>query len=591
MLYVKPATSEGLVDGDLLRLVAFATLAMAAILLVVTYPAISASQFPDPDDELRLVQVRDWLAGQGWFDLTLHRVDAVGGGVAMHWSRLVDLPLGLMIVLLKPFLGQGPAETVAVVLVPLLTLGTVFLLGAVLAKRMLGREAVGFVLLILAMTVPILHQARPLRIDHHGWQIALALLATNGLFERNVRFGAWTAGTALAAWLAISLEGLPMAVIVMGVMALRWLRGGAERAWLLNGSAALALGSTLFFVTTRLGAASPFFCDTLKSAHLLAFGAGALGVAVLSRFKPSSVVVDAAGLAGVAAIAAVAMLLADPSCAGGGFDGLDPVVKRVWYDSVTEGLPIWRQRAADILVILVPGIAALGSSIWLGLKNPGDRLRWLDFALLLAGALAVAILVIRAGAVAVAIGAVPLAALFRGGYQRIKAPSRPLTKVALAWGLAILLVPSIPLTVASALAPAGESTVAGTGVTTCDYEAAAPVLKTLGNGEVLAPLDISPWILYQSNLSVIATGHHRGSPAMRTVIKTFMAPPGDARRALARRNTEFLIFCSDLDEPDVYRRNAPEGLAAELVAGRVPAWLEEVDTDAGAAFHIWRIRN
>ena len=46
------------------------------------------------DDAMRLVEVRDLLAGQGWFDLTQYRLSPPGG-VAMHWSRLVDVPLAV----------------------------------------------------------------------------------------------------------------------------------------------------------------------------------------------------------------------------------------------------------------------------------------------------------------------------------------------------------------------------------------------------------------------------------------------------------------------------------------------------------------
>ena len=40
---------------------------------------------------MRLVEVRDLIAGQGWFDLTQHRLDPPG--VSMHWSRVIDAPL------------------------------------------------------------------------------------------------------------------------------------------------------------------------------------------------------------------------------------------------------------------------------------------------------------------------------------------------------------------------------------------------------------------------------------------------------------------------------------------------------------------
>ena len=65
-------------------------------LLVMLVLLASASRliewrFPDPDDILRLVQVRDLLAGQGWFDLDQHRIDPLRN-VPMHWSRLAGCP-------------------------------------------------------------------------------------------------------------------------------------------------------------------------------------------------------------------------------------------------------------------------------------------------------------------------------------------------------------------------------------------------------------------------------------------------------------------------------------------------------------------
>jgi hypothetical protein len=60
---------------------------------------------PDTDDAMRLVQVLDLLGGQGWFDKVQHRF-MPPAGVASHWSRLVDAPLALGILALRPFLGE-----------------------------------------------------------------------------------------------------------------------------------------------------------------------------------------------------------------------------------------------------------------------------------------------------------------------------------------------------------------------------------------------------------------------------------------------------------------------------------------------------
>src|SRR5215468_861427 len=73
------------------------------------------------DDAMRLVEVRDLLAGQSWFDLTQHRLDPPQGSL-MHWSRLIDAPIAALILMLRPLLGAAAAEQAALMLWPTLLL-------------------------------------------------------------------------------------------------------------------------------------------------------------------------------------------------------------------------------------------------------------------------------------------------------------------------------------------------------------------------------------------------------------------------------------------------------------------------------------
>src|SRR3546814_1753462 len=84
--------------------------AMSLVAIVARWHAIATIELSDTDDAMRMAQVRDLLAGQGWWDLTQYRVNPASGGVLMHWSRIVDAPLALAILLLKPPLGQTLAE-------------------------------------------------------------------------------------------------------------------------------------------------------------------------------------------------------------------------------------------------------------------------------------------------------------------------------------------------------------------------------------------------------------------------------------------------------------------------------------------------
>ena len=65
--------------------VAFVTLARAPAATELLYALGN-------DSAMRLVSVRDLLAGQGWFDLTQSRL-GLEGGFEMHWSRLIDTPI------------------------------------------------------------------------------------------------------------------------------------------------------------------------------------------------------------------------------------------------------------------------------------------------------------------------------------------------------------------------------------------------------------------------------------------------------------------------------------------------------------------
>src|SRR3546814_4613905 len=95
---------------------------------------------PDTDDNPRVQQVRDWLAGQAWFDLRQHRMSPPEGA-DIHWSRLVDIPLAGMILLFKSFASVPFAERAAVAIAPLLPLGAAMAALAVIIRRLVDPKA------------------------------------------------------------------------------------------------------------------------------------------------------------------------------------------------------------------------------------------------------------------------------------------------------------------------------------------------------------------------------------------------------------------------------------------------------------------
>ncbi|WP_299196007.1 hypothetical protein [uncultured Erythrobacter sp.] len=582
---------------EFLTRVGIAWAIVSALLLAINWSAIIAGRFPDPDDIMRLVQVRDLIGGQSWFDLTQYRVDVASGGVPMHWSRLVDLPLALVILVLTPLVGSGAAETAALVIVPLVTLGIAMLLAARIAWRLMGDEEATLTTLVVALCVPVLFQLGPMRIDHHGWQIVCALAAVNGLVSRSPRKGGLIIGAALATWLSISIEGLPLAALFFAVLALRWFLKREARVWLVSAIQSFAVLGAGLFVLTRGVSDFATYCDAISPLHLLMFAWGAGVLSVLSRFEPAPRGVILAGFA-VAGGGALAMLLASaPQCAsGGGFSELDPLVARYWHANVLEGMPIWRQSLTTALQYAVTPAIALVASINLALRS-GDWLRafWRDYAIVLGGALLISILISRAGAVAGVLAAPPLAWQLRQWLRSIRVMKRPAPRLAALIGVCCALLPAFPAMLLASAMPARAS-LGGAGeapvkAVECRIRDAAGVLAALPKGEFYAPLDIAPELLLVSDHTVLATGHHRGHEAMRVLIETALADEAEAKAALTERGTSYVAICPSLAEARMYARIAPEGFAADLVSGNAPDWLEPVDQAQSNGLKLWRIKS
>jgi hypothetical protein len=506
------------VNAELLRRIALAFGLVAVLAVVTNIPGIAAVRFPDPDDTLRLVEVRDLIAGQGWFDLHMHHVDAIHGGVPMHWSRLVDIPLAAVILLLRPLIGQPHAELAALIGVPLVTFAIAMFLAGRIAWRLLSEEATTFACLAMALSVPVVSQLRPLRIDHHGWQIVLALAAANGLMARTPRVGGWIIGLSLATWLSISVEGLPVAVAFVGITALRWLREGDDREWLISTMQALAAGSIVLFLATRGLADLAIHCDAISPVHLAIFGWGALAISALGAMGPHPRTFTLLGFGVAGAGAAALVAFAAPQCAGGSFVDLDPLVREYWYNGVAEGLPVWNQPIKDMLQTIVPPAIGLWASIRLAENSQGWLRRWwIDYSLLLAAALTLTVFVTRGGAVAGAFAAIPLGWQISEWVRAARRMRRPGKRALALAGVGLALVPTMPATLLTVAIPAKAEMVENSParVTSCRVPDAAPELRRLAPGEIFAR--------YRAEPGLPGAAAHRGRDR---------APPrgkGDAR--------------------------------------------------------------
>lgn len=564
-------------------LILLAWLACSAVMLWLFHGDFAALGFRDPDDAMRLVQVRDWIGGQSFWDVSQHRVNPPLGG-PMHWSRIVDMPVAGLILLARPLLGPATAELVACITVPLLLLGG--LAGAVhLAARRVGDPVLVLVTVALLLTTPsILVQFTPLRIDHHGWQIWMATIALAGALDsRHVRGGV-TSGLALTVWLQISSEALPYVALFAGLFALRqWLDGREAPRFM--AFAAMLGGTALALLALLRGKAALLHdqCDALSAAYVWPLVAMAVLVPLAGTLIGTGSMTRRFLIAAIGGGAAIAILLAigGPCLSGDPFQALGPLAYKYWYLQVMEGRPIWVQSLSLRGVILLPALVGLAGALSAAhlAANRDARMRWLALALLLLGAMAVSLLVMRAVSVAHVYALPGVTWLLIALFRKVQASSQALVRVLGSVAL-ILLTPAGICALWIALIPEAPS--AKTSAVNCRAAATLAPLHALPPSTLFAPLDLGPDILVQTPHRVIGTAHHRNAAGITAVIEGYMATPDKARAVIRSvnggRGADYVVACTGLTEYALYAKERPQSLSAQLTRGNVPDWLQPLPT-------------
>ncbi len=193
---------------------------LIVIQLLAQHWSATALVLADTDDAMRLAQLRDWLAGQGWYDLTQRRI---AGGYESHWSRLIDAGLAGTLALFGLFAESAMAERLMRTVWPMLWLLPTIAGAAAIAWRIAGREAALIVLLLAVIGLPAFNQFRPGRIDHHNVQIALSMLMVAAtVWSDRVRWAALAAGAITGLAMAVGLECLPYLLVCAAAFAVRY---------------------------------------------------------------------------------------------------------------------------------------------------------------------------------------------------------------------------------------------------------------------------------------------------------------------------------------------------------------------------------
>lgn len=556
--------------------------------LILSYPRIidvwQKGTFFDSDDAMRLVEVRALLHGQGWFDLTAYRLDPPMG-VFMHWSRLIDLPLAVLIKLFEFALPADLAERASRLVFPLILQALLYYGMARIAKALIGPAAILPVLMLTLLSGMEVGQFQPGRIHHSAPQIVLAIFMIASFIEAldaDKARRATTAGALAALSLAVGLEMLPFVLLLAGVAAVLWISRGDEMQKAL-GSFALGLGLMLPLAYVATVGPSRWLataCDAYSPVTFVPGMVGALvlgGLAIASRKLPTHAArIVAASFAGALVLASA--LAIKPICYIDPYHGIDPLVREIWLNNVVEGFSLRRlvaQDAGTALMLMLPiGLGTLAAVIAFMRAKDSARARWLVIALMGLAAAALSVWMIRVMSFAVLIAA------FGGAWCIVALRASLIDTKWRAIGILsfVFVLPFSTVGWALVVPTKMERNdwKEGTG---CLTSSAFVPLAQLPPGLIAGPIDAGSHLLAFTPHSVLAAPYHRDNDGNRTVLDAMLASPDDAHAILAAHHVTYVVTCDGLKEIAVLAKRAPHGLAAALNSNHVPAWLHSLQTD------------
>ena len=583
--------------------VAFYGAVTVAILLLVNLPGATDYVGTDKDDVMRLVQVRDLLAGQSWFDLTQYRL-GLDGGTLMHWSRLIDLPIAALIRAFSYVLPPDGAEAMALLVWPIAL--TIPLLAAVAvgARRIGGAPAMQVALGLAALLIITSNRFLPGAIDHHNVQLVLVAVIAAMLVDPARKPASFAiAGLAAALAIAVGAETTPLVATACLMVAGLWAWHGvaflpAARAFALTVTISI---SALFFATVPPHLYTLVTCDSLSIGY---YGIAAVGgmllflSAQLASGASRPVRMAVLGLDGFLVLAA-ALVLA-PQCLQNPLNDLDPLLVTLWLDFVSEAQSIVRQlrlEPASIGGFYAVGFFALVTCLFRIARRDRIELHAILLPLILVS-WGVALIQVRGAVFTNLIAILPLSLLIAELRRNARSdPENPSAGFAFAVST-LLAVPSVWVLAGvfvtegtAGISQRFKAQVVGTATASdCDTATALRQLAALPPATVVAPSNSGSEILRFTAHRVLTAPYHRNQGGMLTELHIGLAKPSEAEAFMRGARATIVAYCSADLQTKMIRDLKPDGFYAALERGEVPAFLEALPRDPNSGLALYRTR-
>lgn len=564
----------------------------------------------DTDDNMRYAQVRDWLNGQGWFDLRQHHMNPPEGA-NIHWSRIVDLPIAALMLSFRLFMSAPLADKWACAVAPLLPLLPLMLGLAFIARRLAPPRSAAWIIAAFGpLGAPMgLGMYMPLRVDHHGWQLALVVAMLAGIVDRKWLRGGLVAGAASALSVAIGMEMMVYLAGAGGLIALRWVfKEGAARR-MAPYALALGSGTGLLYAAFASHDNRGIVCDSISLNWVATLGLAAGGMVLLSllglRGWPRR-------LAAGAVVGGVVMAFSYyfwPQCLTSAYQ-IEPELDRLWLSHIREAKPITSQTLSAAIPMLALPIGGLVAAVLGCIAARGDRERlwaWASVMLMVGFALILMLWQIRSAPAAQLI-AIPAVAwvgygalewLVRGSWGERIAALAGIGVVVLSFnggwvypqlqnvGLVAKPAPATPASKARAERLKRINAANGR----CRTQPALIALNQLPPATIMTLVDLGPRLIAVTHHSAIAGPYHRNGTAILDLHHAYDGNEAAFLTTARRHGARYFLLCPDFPEGTIYRARSKGGMYDRIERGDQPKWLTPVELKSGFAlpYKVYRI--
>ena len=584
-------------QNDLL-LALCATLVVLAINAISGFPTL-ADYGSDNDSMLQLVQVRDLLAGQGWFDLHQYRMGPAGGFV-MHWSRLVDAPIAL-IILASEALGASTAtaERAAQIIWPTLLYGLTIFVILRASQRFAGANVAMPSLVLSTAGLFFLGIYSPGTVDHHNIQVFLTAASLCLLMEAPFwRPAALLSGICAGLTLGVGMETAAYVAALGACAAVLFILDEKERPTARGfgiGFAATAL--VVLVATIKPSAWAVAQCDAFSSFQFVIAALSGFGLAAVARLSGQSTArTRLAWMAMLAVVVAAVTIVFFPQCLAPPYSGMDERVRTYWLDDVVEAQPFFHVAVQQPKLMASRYITPFIALLMIGFTLRNRRLRREEAiaAVLLTVAFAVSLWQVRASTFSVAFAVLPLSAwIARIRLQANIAPSwRVSTRIAAAWLVSLNATwAGVAVAAQSVIqkAPRQVNSDPDHGPT-CGKAGDFKDLAAMPATTVLASSNLGSAVLTYTGHRALAGPYHRNIAGNLAMLDAFMGSPDAAHAIVEREHVGLIAICRGNSEELSLANEAPAGLVAQLLRGDVPDWLELVGSTSGEPIQLYKVR-